>query len=295
MGQRTTIKDIAAECGVSLSTVSLVLNNSTRISEKTRAKVLESVRKHNYQPNVQARALVSQSSRVISVTIPALEHVFADIYFGEIVSGIYDEASANGFKLLLDIARERFIETREYLNILQTRLADGMLFIGSSLEDTYLTAFESEDSPFLLVNHFFPEQSLNFLSIDYSQCAREAADHLLELGHRKIGLAVGTNTHTGLAFRDEFLAHLGKAGIPEQDRPWVSSEWDEQGGYVAAEQLLEKNNGLTAMMGGNDRIAIGAMRHLNLMGKSVPEDISVMGMDNIPAGRFTSPGMTTIS
>lgn len=295
MSKRTTIKDIAAECGVSLSTVSLVLNNSKRISEKTRAKVLESVQRHNYQPNIQARALVSQSSRVISVTVPAVEHVFADIYFGEIVSGIYDEASANGYKLLLDIARERFIETKEYLNLLQNRHADGMLFVGASIQDSYLVDFEKEDHPFLLVNHFFPGRSLDFYSVDYVDCARRAADHLLKLGHRSIGLIIGDNTHTGVSFRDTFLEKLAEAGIPEADRPWISGEWDEHSGYIGAEKLLEQQPGLTAIMGGNDRMAIGAIRHLNLLDKRVPDDVSVLGMDDIPAGKYVTPGLSTIS
>jgi len=295
MSKRTTIKDIAADCGVSLSTVSLVLNNSKRISEKTRARVLESVQRHNYQPNAQARALVSQSSRVISVTVPALEHVFADIYFGEIVSGIYDEASANGYKLLLDIARERFIESKEYLNLFQNRHADGMLFVGASTEDTYLIDFEKEEYPFMLVNHFFPGKSLDFYAVDYADCARLAAEHFLKLGHRSIGLIIGDNTHTGITFRDTFFQQLAEAGIPEADRPWVRGKWDEQSGYVGAEKLLEKNPGLTAIMGGNDRMAIGAMRHLNLLNKRIPEEVSVLGMDDIPASKYVTPGLSSIS
>lgn len=295
MSRRTTIKDIASECGVSLSTVSLVLNNSSRISEPTRIKVQEAVRRHNYQPNVQARALVAQASRVLSVTIPALQHVFADVYFGETVSGVYDEASEQGYKLLLDIARDRFIQSREYMNLLETRRADGMLFIGASVNDTYLFEFENAEHPFLLVNHFFPNQQLNYLMADYAGAARLAADHLLGLGHRRIGLIVGTNTHTGLHFRDTFLTRLKEAGLAESDSPWEGSEWDEPGGFAAAENLLRRNPALTAIMAANDRIAIGAMRKLRLLGKEIPKDISVMGMDNIPAAAFTTPGLTTIS
>jgi DNA-binding LacI/PurR family transcriptional regulator len=106
---RTTIKDIARECGVSLSTVSLVLNNNPRISSSTREKVLKAVDKHQYQPNAFARSLASQSSRVLSVVVPNLNHVFADVYFGEIVSGIYEEATDQGYKILFDVANQRFV------------------------------------------------------------------------------------------------------------------------------------------------------------------------------------------
>lgn len=295
MPRRTTIKDIASECGVSLSTVSLVLNNSKRISEATRAKVLQAVKKHNYQPNHQAQALVSRASRVISVTIPDLQHVFADIYFGEIVSGLYDEASEHGYKLLLDIARDHFVENREYLRLLETRRVDGMLFIGASVDDAYLYEFEGAPHPFLLVNHFFPGRQLNYIMADYTEAAYLAADHLLNLGHRRIGLIVGTNTHTGLHFRDAFIARLREAGIDEPSSPWVASEWDEPGGFLGAEELFTKNPGLTAIMAANDRIAMGAMRRVRTLRKTIPDEISILGMDNIPASAYTTPGLTSIS
>lgn len=294
MKRKPTIKDIAKACDVSLSTVSLVLNNSPRISEETRRKVLAAVKQHGYVRNVHAQGLVSRSSHVLSVAVPDLSHVFADIYFGEIVSGIYDHASSQGYKMLLDIAGENFIESREYLNILQTRRADGMLFIASSVNDVYLRDLEKEDYPFLLVNHYFPDSSLNFLSVDYKACAETAAEHLLQLGHRAIGLIAGTNTYTGQDFRDAFIARCRKAGLREQDVPWEDSEWDQEGGFEAARRLLAKNPGLTAIMGTNDRMAIGALRYLHTHTARIPDEISVMGMDDIKAARFTTPGLTTI-
>ena len=294
MKRKPTIKDIAKACDVSLSTVSLVLNDSPRISEDTRQKVLEAVKKHGYVRNVHAQGLVSRSSHVLSVAVPDLSHVFADIYFGEIVSGIYDHASGQGYKMLLDIAGENFIESREYLNILQTRRADGMLFIASSVNDVYLRDLEKEDYPFLLVNHYFPDSPLNFLAVDYKACAKLAADHLLQLGHRAIGLIAGTNTFTGQDFRDAFIARCRKAGLSEQDVPWEPSDWDQEGGFEAARRLMARNPGLTAIMGTNDRMAIGAMRYLHTHTARIPDEISVMGMDDIKAARFTTPGLTTI-
>jgi DNA-binding LacI/PurR family transcriptional regulator len=294
--KRTTINDIARECGVSLSTVSLVLNNNPRISEKTRAKVLAAVKKHGYEPNVQARALASRSSRAISVVVPHLNHVFADIYFGEIVSGIYDRASENGYKMLLDIANDKFIESKEYVNIMKSRRADGMLFIASSVADEYLREFEKTPYTFLLVNHFFPESKLNYIAVDYKDSAQQAADHLLELGHRKIGVIAGTNTYTGLNFRDTFFEVCRGRGCKEDDLPWADGgkNWSEQGGFEAARELLEKKPDLTAIMASNDRMAMGAMRFLHTQGRQIPGDVSVMGVDDIPPAKFTTPGLSTI-
>jgi DNA-binding LacI/PurR family transcriptional regulator len=294
--QRTTIKDIAKECGVSLSTVSLVLNKNPRISEKTRSLVLASVLKHGYQPNIHARGLASQTSQTLSVVVPHLNHVFADIYFGEIVSGIYDRACEEGYKILLDVANEKFVKSREYLNLLKSRRADGMLFIASSVEDTYLREFEDEPYTFLLVNHYFPGSTLNFIAVDYKDSARQAADHLIELGHRSIGVIAGTNTYTGRDFRDAFIARCVGRGLSGKEVPWADGgrEWSQEGGFAAARQLLSRNPKLTAIMAGNDRMGIGALRYLHTHELRVPDAISVMGVDDIPQASFTTPGLTTI-
>lgn len=294
--KRTTIKDIARDCGVSLSTVSLVLNNNPRISEGTRQKVLECVRKHGYQPNYQARGLASRSSRIFAVAVPALHHVFADIYFGEIVSGIYERAAEDGYKIMLDVANGNYVENKEYLNLLKSRRADGLLFIGSSVEHQYLCEFEQEPYPFLLVNHYFPGHKLNYITVNYVESARLACEHLVSLGHRKIGLITGLNTYTGRDFRDAFVENCRKSGIRDEDlvQEGGGEKWDQEGGYNAARVLLEKRPDLTAIMSSNDRMAMGAIRYIQSRGMHVPKDISVMGADNVPPSPFFTPAITTI-
>lgn len=293
---RITIKDIAKECDVSLSTVSLVLNNNPRISEKTRNRVLASVKKHGYQPNIHARGLASQTSEVISVVVPHLSHVFADIYFGEIVSGIYDRACESSYKVLLDVANAAFVQSQEYLTLLKSRRVDGMLFIASSIEDDYLRVFEGSQHKFLLVNHYFPNSSLNYLGVDYRDSARQAADHLLNLGHRNIGIIAGTNTYTGLDFRDAFIARCRAAGLNEKAVPWADGgkDWSQEGGFEATRKLFSMNPAITAIMAANDRMGIGAIRYIHTHDLKIPQDISVMGVDDIPQAKFTTPGLTTI-
>jgi DNA-binding LacI/PurR family transcriptional regulator len=293
---RTTIKDIARECGVSLSTVSLVLNNNPRISDRTRQRVQEAVRRHAYQPNQQARGLASKSSRVVSVVVPNLNHVFSDVYFGEILSGLHARAAEADYKLLLDVANDTFLNNQEYINIIRSRRADGMLFIASSVDDTYLREMESDELPFLLVNHYYPHSKLSYVTIDYRTSARMAVDHLMELGHRKIGLIAGLNTYTGLDFRDYFIAHARQRGLRESDLPWEDGgpRWSQEGGYEAAERLLQREPRLTAIMADNDRLAMGALRFLNGRNIDVPGKISVMGVDDMPSAAYTTPPLTTI-
>ena len=289
---RTTIKDIARECGVSLSTVSLVLNNNPRISVATREKVLASVARHQYQPNAFARSLASKSSRAISVVVPHLNHVFADIYFGEIVSGIYERASELDYKVLLDVANLNFLQTAEHLRLLKSRRVDGALFVGSSVYDDYLLPLAESPYPCLLVNHHFPQADLNCVEADYIETARMACRHLLELGHRRIGLIVGTNTHTGRDFHRAFTEAAGEGGA--QAVPWADGWYTEQGGAEGAQWLFERHPDLTAIMAGNDKMALGALGYLIRSGRRVPQDVSVMGIDDIPGARLAIPALTTI-
>ena len=292
-GARTTIKDIARECDVSLSTVSLVLNNNPRISAVTREKVLAAVAKHQYLPNDFARSLASRSSRVLSVVVPHLNHVFSDVYFGELVSGIYERASELGYKVLLDVADLRFVQGREYLRLLRSRRADGLLFIGASVHDTYLLEMDRSGFPFLLVNHHFPGSRLNFVQLDYVAAARLAAEHLLGLGHRRIGLVLGTNTHTGQDFHRAFQA-IGRDGGLRGELPWADGAFTEAGGQAAAQWLFDRHPDLTAIMCGNDKMAQGVIRHLVKSGRRVPADCSVMGVDDLPAAELMLPALSTI-
>lgn len=291
---RTTIKDIARECGVSLSTVSLVLNNNPRISQATREKVLESIERHQYQPNAFASSLASRSSHVLSVVVPHLNHVFADVYFGEIVSGVYEHATDLGYKVMLDVANQRFVNSREFIKVMKSRRADGVLFIGSSIYDEYLMELEHSGYPFVLINHYFPGRGINHIVADYKQSATLAADHLTSLGHKTIGMLAGTTTHTALAFRDQFIKTCAVRGVASDKLIWADGWFTEQGGYEGTEWLLAKNPGITAIMAGNDKMAIGAMRYLARKGLKVPQDISILGMDDIPPAQFTNPGLSTI-
>ena len=172
--KRRTIKDIAKESGFSLSTVSLVLNNHPRISQATRDRVMAVVKKYNFFPNSAARGLASKSSKTLSVVVPNLTRVFSDIYLGELISGIYERATSQGYKILLDIATAQFVKSQEYLKLLANRRADGMLFIASDIHADYLSVFENGPYKFLLVNHLFPGKKLNYVSVDYAASARLA-------------------------------------------------------------------------------------------------------------------------
>jgi len=271
-----------------------VLNNNARISEDTRKKVLDAVSRMGYHPDSHARGLAAKYTRVISVVLPPLSHVFADAYFGEVISGIYDHAQETGHKLLLDVANERFVREREYINLLHSRRADGVLFVGSTVGNTYLLDFLDTGYPCLLVNNFFEQGALNHVVADYPASARLAAEHLVALGHRKIGLIRGELVQTGDCFHQNFIAQCVRLGCALQDIPIGVGHFSEASGQAAAEILLRTRPDITAIVAGNDRMALGAIQAAWSMGRRIPEDLSIIGVDDIPQAAGSRPALTTV-
>src|SRR2546422_10135522 len=161
--RRYTIKDIAEQSKVSLSTVSLVLDGNPRISPATRDRVHKTIERLGYQPNRMARALAWRHTRTLAVLMPQLKHGFADVYFGEIVSGIYDKACKLGYKILLEVARTEFVQNKEYLQLYDQKFVDGILFIGANARHHFLSDFADGTRPLLMVNNYSKQCDLNYV------------------------------------------------------------------------------------------------------------------------------------
>jgi DNA-binding LacI/PurR family transcriptional regulator len=228
------------------------------------------------------------------VVLPDLPNVFGDAYFGSLLSGVYAGVSEAGFKLLVDLGTLNFIRSQEYFNILDTRQADGILFLGTTNYDQYLSEFQEKDYQILLVNNYFPKWGLNYASMDYRHAAKLASDHLLGLGHRKIGIITGTNLQAAQDFLDTLHTEFRGAGIPEADTPWMDGRFNERYGFEAAKSILTTQPETTAIVCGNDLMALGALRYVFASGKRVPDHVSVMGVEDLPLAQLTSPRLTTI-
>lgn len=294
--KRYTIKDIAREAGVSLSTVSLVFNNNPRISDSTREKVLETIERLGYQPNQMARALAWRYTRTLCVLVPQLRHTLADIYFGEIISGIYDQAHKLGYRILLEVARADFIEKKEYLQLYDQKFVDGILFIGASARHRFVEDLADGARPFLLVNNYSKEHALNYVASNYRYGAWQATQHLVKLGHRRIGFIAGglPEIQTSRDVFESFQEALRENQVTF-DSNLVADGWlTEEGGRKAAGELLQRDPGVTALFALNDKMALGAMKRLHELGLRVPHDVAVVGFDDIPAASYSVPGLTTV-
>jgi LacI family transcriptional regulator len=294
--RRYTIKDIAQQSGVSLSTVSLVMNGNPRISKVTRDRVHETMKRLGYQPNRMARALAWRHTRTLAVLMPQLKHGFADVYFGEIVSGIYDKACKLGYKVLLEVARSEFVENKEYLQLYDQKYVDGILFIGANNRHWFVQDFVGSARPFLLVNNYSKEHDLNYVVSNYRYGAWQVAQHLIRLGHRRIGFIAGAlqEIQTSRDILESFQEALSDHGIDLDPSLVVDGLLTEEGGMKAAEQLLRLNDPVTAIFALNDKMALGAIKQLHESDRRIPEDVAVVGFDDIPQASFSIPSLTTV-
>lgn len=289
-----SIRDVADASGVSLTTVSLILNNGdSRISQPTRERVLKAISDLGYRPNRLAQGLQNRRSNILAVLVPNLGHAFADPYFGELISGIYERASRAGYKILLEAAGSAFVRQKKYLDLFDRCFVDGMLFMGYNDEHRFVRQFRDRKRPFVLVNNVRPD--VDYVVADYLGAGKLAADHLVELGHRRIAMIHGAgDVETARQLKVAFVSRLVERGISLPASSMEDGLYTEEGGATAAEVLLKRYPDVTAIFTGNDKMAAGAIQKLQALGKRVPQDISIIGCDDIHQASYFTPSLTTI-
>ena len=291
-----TIEMVAAEAGVSKTTVSFVLNNNPTISSATRERVLQAIAKLGYHPNVHARNLSSQKSRTVCVLVPEIGRIFEDPYFARAIGGVYDEIEAAEYNLILKKTSFQFAREKEYLNLFRRAEIGGMLYIGSTLDDDYLKDFVSTHHPFVLVNSYLPEIPIPYVIADNVKMGYSATKHLIDLGHQRIGHVRGsTNTVTAMDRCEGYKKALAEAGIVFDASLVADGHYSRNESASAARKLLELPVRPTAIYACNDIMAMGVQDALKTSGLRRISDCAVVGSDNIEMSRFTHPPLTTVN
>jgi LacI family transcriptional regulator len=295
--QRANIRDVAKESGVSLTTVSLVINkNDQRISEPTRQRVLEAIEKLAYTPSRLARGLPNRRANTLAILVPQLQNAFADVYFGELISGIYEEAAARGFRILLEVARRDYIKRREYMQLLEDCSVDGIFFLGATEEHKFLKEFDGSERPLMVVNNHFDQWSLHHVVCDYPAAGAAAANHLIELGHSRIGHISGPAdvVLTTRELTEAFTSRLEEHGVRLSKSMIVGGEFQVETAKLACDELLKRDPKLSAVFCANDKMAIGAYQSLRAAGRQPGRDVAVIGCDDIPVAALSDPPLTTV-
>jgi DNA-binding LacI/PurR family transcriptional regulator len=289
------MREVAQQAAVSVATVSMVLNDNPRISKATQIKVRRVIDKMGYRPNRLAQSLSSQYTRVLAVLLPPLRHAFSDPYFGELLSGICDRADRLGHKVMLESAKPDFLRERKHLELFERRFVDGMFCLGVNDRHHFVKDFAERGFPMICVNNYFPDLKLDFVAADYRSGAEQVMNVLLQLGHKQIALVNGApETQTARDILEVFFARMKDAGLETGDGWTADGRFTEEGGAAAADEILNRHPGTTAIFAGNDKMALGTMHRLMELGKRVPQDISVVGFDDIQQMAFVNPSLTTV-
>ncbi len=282
---RVTIKDIAREAGVSPRSVSLVLNNAGRISQSTREKILKIAKEMNYKPNILAKGLVKGKTYLIGVVFPYLTNSF----FTNIISKIEEESMADGYDIILGNSSSSLEAEKGAIERMVNRKVDGIICCPDPRYYEFYDQLLKTGIPLVQVmTHVKGIKAFSVL-VDDEMGGYIATKHLLELGHTKIGFI----SYTEDFYQEIILRNRGyrkaliERGISlDLEKYEIKSDLSVQGSYSATEKLIKRNRDMTAIFVPTDMAAIGAVQACLNLGKKVPQDISVVGYDDIDLARY---------
>ncbi|MDT1997329.1 LacI family transcriptional regulator [Carnobacterium divergens] len=290
---KMTIKDVARLAGVSITTVSQILNKKgDRFSPETRQKVLAVVKELDYKADYFAQNMVSKQTKTIGMVVPDI----TDLFFSKVIEGVEKHLNELGFMIILCNSNHSSEKENLYIEELLHRSVEGIIL--ASPNPIHLPKLKNEDGsnkiPHILIDRGINKRDEGQLITNEFQGAYEAVEHLVNLGHREIGML--SNETSFYEITDRFYGYkkcLADYQIPFQEEWIVSKNLTIKGGYEGAQQLLQQN--ITALFCGNDQMAIGAYRAINEAGKQIPKDISVIGYDGLEITDYLVPSLTTVA
>jgi len=285
------IKEVAEKAGVSVSTVSHVINGTRYVSDELSEKVLSAMERLNYKPNLVARSLRRKQTNSMGLIVADISNPF----FSEMARHVEYLANLQNYSVILcnsggDAAKEEF-----YIHRLQELQVDGIIVVSSSIQPSRLNKLMDKDIPLILVDMEYPGYEIDSISVDNIQGGEIAVNHLIELGHCKIACIAGLREYSPSEGRlDGYRLALRKAGIELDESLIFLGDFSIANGFSAAQKILAMENPPTAIFASCDLIAIGAMRAAFNMGIQIPKDLSIIGFDDIFISQFINPTLTTV-
>ncbi len=292
-----TIKDVAKKAGVTIGTVSRVLNNKKWVSEDCRKRVLVAIKDLHYKPQAHARRLRQKHSKICGVIAPHHTSVFRSPFFTSIMKGLEEVAAEHQYRLLLHPLSETARAQISYRALLGDGSVDGMFVLNAWSTDASIRELAEANVPFVLVNgKLTGEENMPYVGFDNRGGVKIAIDHLVKMGHERIGIINGRMTTTNALERfQSFQENLSIHKLDFQ-QDWVADgDFEEEGGYKAALKILSAVRRPSAILCASDLMAIGAVRALREKGVNVPGDISIIGFDNMEEAAYHEPPLTTVA
>ena len=288
---RVTLADIAQATGFSINTVSRALNGKPDVHERTREIIQAVARKLNYHPDRLARGLRQQATRVIGLVVSDV----ANPFFGSLMKSISRHARARDYQVLLQDSDESSILESNAIDVLLAERIDGVLICPVQVESASIERLIGSGLPVVLVGRYFQDLDVDFVSPDDTQGGRLAAQHLLDLGHRRIGMINASPWISSARDRQEgFVQAHEAAGVAVDSSLIRSGVVDHLAGYREATTLLQEHPDLTAIVAYSDFVAFGIARAIWEAGLSIPEDISLVGFDDTPLATCLPVPLSTV-
>lgn len=288
----SSIRDVSKAAGVSVATVSRALQKPELVTEKTRAKVTAAARKVGYQPNMMARNFRNKKSFNILVLVPD----FSNPFFSKVIRGIQTTARSHGYNILLGDTQNLKDLEKEMAGLLLSNLADGIIQLSARFPFENANVSGERTLPIVNCCECVEDDSMPTVSLDNVGAARAVAEHLVSLDHDCIGIVAGPPESLLTKSRlSGFLARLDQFGLQFRDDCLVNGDYSIDSGAAAMRQLLRLVDRPTAVFCFNDEMAYGAMQEIKTAGLRVPEDISLVGFDDLPYSRFMEPSLTSVS
>ncbi|AKL94072.1 transcriptional regulator, LacI family [Clostridium aceticum] len=285
------IKDVARKAGVSISTVSRVVNNSKAVRPKTRDKVMQAIEELGYKPNAIARSLKVKNTKTIGIMIPDISNQF----FPEVVRGVEDVANMYEYNIFLcntDLDQEKEVQ---YFDVLEEKQVDGIIFMGNIIAEDLGKRFKTSEIPTVLIGTDY--EDLPSITIDNIQAGKDVVKYLLKKGHEKIAMITGKayDSGNGMARKQGYAEALEQAGLKYNEAFVVEGGYRFKSGYEGAKKLLKLKDRPTAIFVGSDEMAIGAMRAALEEDIAIPEELAIVGFDNIDMAGKVYPSLSTIA
>jgi LacI family transcriptional regulator len=295
--RKVTSQDVAKRAGVSRTTVSFVLNKvpGTRISAETQRKVIEAAEDLGYSPHAAARSLVTQRSHTVGLVLcQSPDTVFQDAFLPEVLRGVGQPMRERGYRILVE-SLEDISQPGAYIDLVLGQRTDGLILSGPRSDDKELERLRDEGFPMVLLGQL-PNAGIPSVDVDNVAGARHAVEHLLSLGHRRIGFISNapiwytSSAHRLQGYREALAAYQ----VSADDSLVRYGHYTDESGYEAMCALLETTPLPTAVFIASDLVAFGAMAAVRDNGLSIPEDIAVVGFDDVRMARYVNPHLTTV-
>jgi LacI family transcriptional regulator len=289
-----TIKDVARKANVSIATVSRVLNNQGGYSPKTKEKVLAAIKELGYQPNALARGLINKRTKTIGILFPEVSNMFAS----KILHGVENVVNEQGSSVIVCNTASNGEKTMKYLQVLHEKRIDGVIFVSEVISDEYYKMLESMNIPIVLISTESYRYSLPYVKVNDRHAAYTATEFLIQKGHRKIGMISGNKNDmiAGQPRIDGYKEALLHNGIDIKENYIVSCKgFGFKDGFYILPRLLHQAPDITAIFAASDEMAMGVISAAYKLGIKIPDDISIIGYDNLPLAEMAIPPLTTVA